>query len=100
MPKGSRDKQYHAWTENHAIGNKPWKHVQNTEWGKGLHRNDYQMRAVTKDAHKGYQTWQRTLDDNIIKAADNAKSLLDFQTALNELYADLVSRFGSVKIIL
>ena len=86
--------------KHHAIGRKPFRLLEKTPWGKNLNRNDYLMKALTVDGHKGYQKWHRTLDEEIIKAVKSSRNLSLFQKSLNEIYGhlDIILIFGHVNI--
>ena len=88
--------------KHHVIGNRPYKELQKKDWGKHLNRNDYLMKALTVDGHKGYQHWHIALDDELIKAVRDSKSLEVFQRKLNMIYSNpvIVKKFGRVNIIL
>ena len=88
--------------KHHAIGRKPFKLLEKTSWGKNLNRNDYLMRALTVEGHKGYQTWHRMLDDEILKVIGSSTDLLSFQKELNKLYSmpEIIEIFGRINIIL
>ena len=63
-------------------------------------RNSGTLQALTKDAHRGYQTWHRDLDDDIVNwiTKNEKASLSMFTDYMNELYCahDMVERFEIV----
>ena len=63
-------------------------------------RNSGTLKALTKEAHQGYQTWHRELDDKVVTwiTKNKTASLSDFTNYMNQLYGtdDMIARFGSV----
>jgi hypothetical protein len=58
------------------------------------------IRGINAAAHRGYQSWHRSLDKETVKFLLNNPDIVpeDFYTYLNNVYggADMVSRFGFV----
>lgn len=59
-------------------------------------RNDYLVRALQPQDHRGYQAWHRLLDKTISEYASQCISLEEFENYINKMYSDaeLVSKFG------
>lgn len=58
------------------------------------------MRAFRLEDHRGYQKWHRNLDDELIIAVAESKSVLEFEKKLNEIYGKdiIVEKFGEIQI--
>ena len=88
--------------KHHAISNKAYRKLEKKPWWGSRTRDSYQMQALTKEGHRGYQRWHRKLDSLLVDAVDSSSCLVDFQNKINAIYQtpEIVNIFGKIKIIL
>lgn len=64
----------------------------------GINRSDYVVQAVDKAAHRGYQTWHREYDKQLLNflADHRACTASEFKNFVNAIYRtpEMIARFG------
>lgn len=86
--------------KHHIFGNKGYNLMKKNPNLKNIQRNDYIIKGLDANSHKGYQNWHRLYDKKIVDWLNNnpLASIESFENVINELCqsSDFISRFGKI----